>query len=38
MIPLWLLTILHYVSLAAAITILLLLGWQAWNSMRRNDS
>ena len=29
MIPIWLLTVLHYVSLTAAIAVLMLLAWQA---------
>lgn len=36
MIPLWLLTILHYASLLAAVLVLLLLAWQAVRT--QNDS
>ena len=32
MIPLWLLTILHYASLVSAVLILGLLAWHAWNA------
>ena len=32
MIPIWLLTILHYVSLATGFAILLLLAWQPFRS------
>ena len=35
MIPVWLLTILHYVSLATAVAILLLLVWQTFGSTER---
>jgi Tfp pilus assembly protein PilE len=33
MIPVWLLTILHYVSLASAVVILLLLAWPSYRSL-----
>lgn len=35
MIPIWLLTILHYISLTSATAILLLLAWQPFRKSRR---
>jgi len=35
MIPIWLLTTLHYVSLASALAILLLLAWQHFRASGR---
>ena len=37
MIPLWLLTILHYASLTAAVLILLLLAWRAVTSRNKES-
>ena len=34
MIPVWLLTILHYISLATGTCILVLLAWQSFQSMQ----
>jgi hypothetical protein len=37
MIPLWLLTILHYASLVSAVLMLGLLAWHAWNAQNAED-
>ena len=34
MIPIWLLTILHYISLTAAFAVLMLLAWQGVRALR----
>ena len=38
MIPIWLLTTWHYASLASALGVLLLLGWNSWNTHQGNDN
>ena len=35
MIPVWLLTVLHYVSLSSAVLVLGLLGWHYWTAARK---
>lgn len=34
MIPLWILTVLHYTSLVAAVAVLVLIGWQHLGKQR----
>ncbi len=37
MIPVWILTVLHYLSLVAAALVLVLIGWQYLAKQRRPD-